>query len=138
MEAMMGRVAGRGSDPSPDALSRVGLKAFFRIADLWDLSVPEQMTLLGLDGRSTYDRWRKEGSPRLTRDTLERISYVLGIYKALQTLLPDVRVADSWVRQANTHPLYQGRAPLDRMLFGNVADLFAVRRHLDAERDGFS
>ncbi len=46
---------------------------------------------------STYFKWKKQGDGALPRDVLERISYVLGIYKALQILLPDPRRADGWV-----------------------------------------
>lgn len=131
-------IAQRATSPDPERLSRVGLEAFFRITDLWGLSAAEQMALLGVEARSTFYKWKKEGSQRLGRDTLERISYVLGIYKALQILLPDERIADAWVRRPNANPLYGGRTPLDRMLSGNVADLYVVRRHLDAERGGWN
>jgi hypothetical protein len=67
---------------------------------------------------------------------LERISYVLGIYKALQILLPDPARADAWVRASNGAPLFAGRSALERMLAGNVSDLYAVRSYLDAERGG--
>ena len=73
-------------------------------------------------------------TPDNCRDVLERVSYVLGIYKALQILLPDERAADAWVHQPNTAPLFAGRPALDRMLSGNVADLFVVRSYLDAQR----
>lgn len=58
---------------------------------LWRLSVEEQMTLLGLTARSTFFRWKKNPDTILPKDTLERISYILGIYRALQLLLPDNR-----------------------------------------------
>ena len=64
----------------------------------------------------------------LSRDTLERLSYLLGIYKALQILLPDPAAADAWVRRPNAAPLFAGRSALDRMLAGNVSDLSAVRQ----------
>ncbi len=119
-------------------LSGPALRTFFRIAELWDLSVDEQMTLLGVTVRSTYFKWKKEGDAVLPKDTLERISYVVGIYKALRTLLPDERAADEWVRRANTAPLFAGKSALDRMLSGQVADLFVVRQYLDAQRGGWA
>jgi len=90
--------------------------------------------LLGLSSRSTYFKWRKDPRARVPRDTLERISYLLGIYKALQVLLPDTRAADEWVRQPNDAVLFGGRSALERMLSGNVADLYEVRQYLDAQR----
>ena len=116
------------------AAGGAGLRAFARIADLWHLSIPEQLALLGIGSRSTYFKWRKEPNPKLPRDTLERLSYLLGIYKALQLLLPDNHAADEWVRRPNDAPLFGGRSALDRMLSGNVADLYIVRQYLDAQR----
>jgi len=116
------------------AAGGAGLRAFNNIAEHWDLSVAEQLRLLGIASRSTYFKWRREHAPRLPQDTLERLSYLLGIYKALQILLPDTRAADEWVRRPNSAPPFGGRSALDRMLSGQVADLYVVRQYLDAER----
>ncbi len=119
--------------PRPD-LAAAGLRAFFRIAEAWGLGVEEQITLLGSPGRSTYFKWKREGATSLPRDVLERISYILGIYKALQILLPDPAAADAWVRRPNRATPFGGRSALERMLSGNVIDLYMVRQYLDAER----
>lgn len=129
------------TDAAPERerdLAGAGLRAFFRIASLWKLSVAEQLGLLGTPARSTYFKWKKEGVQHLPKDTLERISYILGVYKALQVLLPDPVAADAWVRQPNAAPLFGGGSALDRMLSGNVADLYVVRRYLDAQLGGWS
>ncbi len=119
-------------------LSGPALRTFFRIADLWDLSVDEQMTLLGVTARSTFFKWKKDPNTALPKDTLERISYILGVYKALQILLPDEKAADGWIKRPNAAPLFGGRSALDRMLSGQVADLYAVRQYLDAQRGGWA
>jgi hypothetical protein len=111
-----------------------GLRAFARIAEAWGLTVAEQLKLLGIGSRSTYFKWRREQTPRLPQDTLERLSYLLGIYKSLQILLPDPRAADEWVRKPNSAAPFGGHSALDRMLSGQVADLYVVRQYLDAER----
>jgi hypothetical protein len=116
------------------AAGGAGLRAFTQIAELWHLSISEQLALLGITSRSTYFKWRKEPQPKLPRDTLERLSYLLGIYKALQLLLPDAPAADEWIRRPNDAPLFGGKSALERMLSGNVADLFIVRQYLDAQR----
>jgi hypothetical protein len=64
--------------------------------------------------------------------------YILGVYKALQILLPDPQAADSWVQRPNTASPFNGRPPLQRMLGGNVADLYVVRQYLDAQRGGWA
>ena len=120
------------------ALSGPALRTFFRIADLWHLSVEEQMTLLGVASRSTFFKWKKEKDALLPKDTLERISYLLGIYKALQILLPDAQAADMWIRRPNAAPPFGGQSALARMLSGHVSDLYVVRQYLDAQRGGWA
>ena len=72
----------------------------------------------------------------ISRDTLERLSNLLGIYKSLQILLPEPAAADGWVRKPNAAPLFGGRSALARMLAGNVSDLHLVRCYLDGVRGG--
>jgi len=125
------------SPPGPERLAAAGLRAFARIAQAWRLSVDEQLRLLGEPPRSTFFAWRKHpDKAALSRDTLERLSNLLGIYKSLQILLPDAAAADAWVRQPNQAPLFGGRSALERMLAGNVSDLNLVRRYLDGVRGG--
>jgi len=119
-----------------EGLSGPALRTFFRIADAWKLSSEDARTLLGSPPRSTFFQWKKAGEGQLGRDTIERISYILGIYKALQILLPEANAADAWVRQPNSAPLFGGKPALDRMLSGNVSDLYVVRQYLDAWRGG--
>lgn len=120
--------------PSGTSLGGAGLRAFVNIAEAWGLSVAEQLKLLGIESRSTFFKWRRERDPRLPRDTLERLSYLLGIYKSLQILLPDPKAADEWVRRPNAATMFGGGSALDRMLSGQVADLYVVREYLDAQR----
>lgn len=126
------------ADPAPaDAPSRrdltgPALRTFFRIAQAWGLKESEQMKLLGLDSRSTLQTWKRGAVTAIPRDALERISYVMGIYKGLKILLP--RSADDWVRQPNAAPLFAGRPAIERMTSGNVADLYVVRQYVDAQR----
>lgn len=117
-------------------LSGPALRAFFRISAAWGLKSAEERVLLGQPPESTFFKWKKEQDGTLSRDVLERISYVLGIYKALQILFPDPVRADAWIKRANSAPLFAGQRALDRLLSGNVSDLFVVRQYLDAQRGG--
>ena len=127
------------SEPSLTEMSAAGLRAFFNIARDWDLSAEEQIVLLGSPGRSTYFKWKAApATARLGRDTLERLSLLLGIYKALQILLPQASAADTWIKRPNSAPPFGGRRALDRMLAGNISDLVAVRQYLDAMRGGWA
>lgn len=129
------------STNKPDLQTRAAagaaLRTFFNIAKAWKLDEPQAMTLLGFDenSRSTYFRWKKNpDSARLSKDKLERLSYIFGIYKDLQILLPKPEAANGWLHRPNNAAPFGGQPALERMLSGHVADLYEVRRYLDAER----
>ena len=122
-------------DPGSAQTAAAALRTFFRLAEAWRLSVAEQTTLLGV-GRSALHQWKQGKVGPLDRHVLERLSYLFGIYAALQLLLPDAERADAWLRKPNSAPLFGGRSALQRMLGGQVADLFVVRQYLDAQRGG--
>jgi hypothetical protein len=113
-------------------LTGPALRTFFNIAEAWRLSEAEQMKLLGLDSRSTFHNWKRGEVAALSKDALERISYVMGIYKGLQILVP--KTADEWVRKPNMASLFGGKPAIDRMASGNVADLYVVRQYIDGQR----
>jgi len=119
--------------PSPsNALAEVALKGFFQVADRWGLNAREQMALLGQPPRSTYFAWKEGTRAVLGRDTLDRISCILGIFKALRLVLPDAAQALLWLRKPNSSLLFEGAAPLEAMTRGQAQDLADVRRLLEA------
>lgn len=122
--------------PEPDRrkLSGPALRTFFNITRAWGLTPDQERVLLGSPSRSTFFRWKAGEAGSIGADVLERISYVLGIYKALQILFPDPAQADGWVARPNDAPLFGGQPALARMLGGHVADLYVVRQYLDAQR----
>ena len=120
---------------APEAgLAAPALRAYFSLADRWKLRVAEQRKLLGDPPESTFYKWKRERAGALGRDTLERISYLLGIFKALAILFPQPDRAYAWLRKPNAAPTFGGKSALERMLSGNVADLYVVRQYLDAQR----
>ena len=122
-------------DLNPRKVSAPALRTFFRIANAWKLDNKEQMALLGDPPRSTFFRWR-QAKGVVPKDTLERLSYIFGIYAALQVLLPRPEAADAWIKKPNAAPLFGGGSALERMLSGQVGDLYLVRQYLDAQRGG--
>ena len=117
-----------------EVLAAPALRTFFNLAERWKLRVAEQRKLLGDPPESTFYKWKRERAGALSRDTLERISYLLGIFKALAILFPQADRADAWLRKPNAVAAFGGKSALERMLSGNVADLFVVRQYLDAQR----
>lgn len=121
----------------PAKTAGAALRTFFNIARDWKLSSEQAMTLLGFDARtrSTFFKWKRDPeSARLPKEKVERLSYLFGIYKDLQIVLPKSESADGWIHRPNSAAPFGGRSALDRMLSGNVADLYVVRNYLDAQR----
>ncbi|RUV83190.1 DUF2384 domain-containing protein [Mesorhizobium sp. M1A.F.Ca.IN.020.06.1.1] len=128
-------------ESAPSALAGAGqtripveLQAFFRMAERWDLSTDQQITLLGSPPRSTFFKWKKEGGGAVPPDTVERLSHLLSIWKALQILFTSDQASDAWIHAPND--FFNGDSALDVMLGGRVIDIYAVRRYLDAQRGG--
>jgi hypothetical protein len=124
-----------GVDTSTAQVAAAGLRTFFRLAEAWQLGIAEQTTLLGV-ARTTLYQWKQGKVAPLDRHLLERLSHLFGIYSSLQILFPASRRADEWVRRPNSASMFGGHSALDRMLGGQVADLFVVRQYLDAQRGG--
>jgi hypothetical protein len=105
-------------DLNTTAAAAAALRTFWRVA------------------RTTLYQWKQGKVGPLDRHVLERLSYLFGIYAALQVLLPVPERAKQWVRKPNSAAFLGGQSALERMLGGQVADLFVVRQYLDAERGG--
>ena len=123
---------------SPKDVSGPALRTVLRILSAWGLGAKDQIKLLGNPPKSTFYRWKQGVGVVLSQDTLERLSYILGIYSALQVLLPKPEAADAWIKKPNAAPLFGGQSALARMLSGQVADLYIVRQYLDAQRGGWA
>lgn len=120
-----------------ERLSPGALKAFFNIMDRWGVRDEDARVLLGGVTNGPYYEMKKDPAGRtLEADRLIRISYLVGIFKALN-ILHSERLADEWVRLPNSNRIFRGAKPLDFMLSGGVPAMQTVRRLLDARRGGF-
>ncbi len=101
------------------------------------MSVEQQIQLLAVP-RATFLQWHEDPvrAPVLDRDQVTRLSYLLGIYKALRILFPTTEDGARWIHAANDASIFNGRSALQRMLGGHMDDLQVVRRYLDAQRGG--
>ena len=85
---------------------------------------------------ATFYAWKKKPPAKLPEDILRRIGYVAGIWKALQIVYSDPKLADTWISRPNE--FFGGQTPLRRMAAGDVTDLAAVRAYIDAARAPWS
>lgn len=119
-------------EKSPTRTAQVALSTFFNITDAWGVKTEEQRILLGSPATSTLFKWKKGDVSKISLDTLERISYIMGIYKALGILFPTREQADAWIKKANRE--FSGDSALHFMLKGSMINLSDMRRYLDAQR----
>lgn len=117
-----------------ERLSQSAIDGFFAIMDKWQISIERAGELLGGIPRSTVYKL-KSAAGTLRQDELTRISYIVGIYKALHILLPE-DLADRWITQPNDNLLFHGQTPMDFMVRSGIPGLQQVRSLLDAERGG--
>lgn len=119
---------------SQEHIAQAGLQAFNNIADKWNLSEYERCSLLGLSSESAAAILQENiSSSSLDENVLQRISYLLGIYKALHQLLPSADAANNWVHHVNSAPIFNGNSALNHLVTGDLTDFAALRNYLNAE-----
>ncbi|PSU34698.1 MbcA/ParS/Xre antitoxin family protein [Photobacterium lutimaris] len=115
------------------------LPVVFNILDKWSCSQSQQMALLGLSSRSTLNKYRSHPqSAKVSKDLLERMSYILNIHKCLRIMFTADESVYHWVQKPNSHPFFAGRSAMDIMCGGRVVDLYQVATRLNAWRGGRS
>ncbi len=137
------RVAGIAWDKPADLsskevlkrLSPAGVKAFLKIAELWELRDADARQLLGGMSNGAFYELKRSGGRLLDQDRLTRISLLTGVFKALN-ILYDKRLADRWVQLPNSNPMFGGETPLKYMIKGGLPAILRVRQLLDARRGG--
>jgi len=117
-------------------LSPSALKAFLNIVVRWGIRDEDARHLLGGVTNGPYYEIKKDPGKRvLDADKLLRISYLIGIFKALN-ILHGRPLADEWVRLPNSNRIFGGMTPLAYMMKGGAPAMQTVRRLLDARRGG--
>ena len=123
------------SAASRERLSGPGLKAFFNIMARWKVRDEDARALLGGVTNGPFYEMKRQPDRVLEMDRLTRVSYLIGIFKALN-ILHWTDLADGWVQLPNRHPIFGGRTPLAFMIQGGLPAMQTVRRLLDARRAG--
>ncbi len=118
-----------------ERLSKSALLGFFNLAKAWRLRDEEARELLGGLSSSAFYEWKKNPERLLEVDRITRVSYLIGIYKALHILYGD-QLADEWISLPNSNRIFAGRPPLAFMLGGGLLAMQTVRKLLEARRGG--
>jgi hypothetical protein len=118
-----------------ERLSAPALRAFFNIMACWKVRDEDARLLLGGVSNGPFYEMKRDPERIIDTDRLTRISYLVGIFKALR-ILHSQQLADEWVQLPNTNPVFAGSTPLDYMIRGGLPAMQSVRRLLDARRAG--
>ncbi len=118
-----------------ERLTPGALKAFFNVMARWKVRDEDARALLGGVTNGPFYEMKRQPDRVLDADRLTRISFVIGVYKALH-ILHASGLADEWVRLPNRNPIFGGRTPLEFMMRGGLPAMQTVRRLLDARRAG--
>ena len=129
------RIVDLSAKSERERLSASAIKAFFQLAARWRIKDEDARELLGGLSSSAFYEWKKNPDRMLDVDRITRISFLIGIYKALHILYGD-KLADEWVLLPNKNIIFAGHAPLQYMLSGGLIAMQTVRKLLDARRGG--
>lgn len=111
------------------------IAAFFNVMSKWDVREEDARALLGGVSISQFHDIKYNPQRTLDADTLTRISYLVGIFKALNILYSEI-LADAWIQRPNSNSIFGGRTPLAYMITGGTPAMQTIRRLLDARRGG--
>jgi hypothetical protein len=118
-----------------ERLSPSAVRAFFNMMARWGIRDEDARVLLGGMSNGPYYEMKKDSDRVLDTDRLLRISYLIGIFKALN-ILYSKKLADAWITLPNTNRIFSGQTPLAYMMKGGLPAMQTVRRLLDARRGG--
>ena len=118
-----------------DRLSDGATKAFFNIMDIWKIRDTDARVLLGDMSNGSFYALKKDPSKPLDTDKLRRISYLVGIFKALN-ILHGQTLADKWMTLHNSNRIFAGLSPAQYLMRGGLPAFETLRRFLDARRGG--
>ncbi|ABD68787.1 hypothetical protein Rfer_1046 [Rhodoferax ferrireducens T118] len=118
-----------------ERLSSAALRGFFNVVAKWHVTDEDARELLGGIPSNAFDELKRNPCRLLDVDQIRRISFLIGIYKALHSIYGD-KLADEWVSLSNKNAIFASRTPMQYILAGGLVGMQAVRNLLDARRDG--
>ena len=117
-------------DNSKSALAAPGVS---KVLGKWRCSEQVKSVLLGFENEALFQLMLSNPSDYIfTKEQLERMSYVLNIYRLLHTIFSEAVQADEWINKPNSNELFGGQPAIDVMKKGKVSDLALVVKYLQS------
>ena len=101
--------------------------------EIWKVRDEDARALLGGMSNGAFYALKKGEGKALDEDRLRRISYLIGIFKALN-ILHGQDLADRWIQLPNSNRIFGGSTALAYLIHGGLPAFQTLRRLLDARR----
>ena len=113
------------------------VKTYFKIAELWNLTLEEQTAFLGMPPNSgTYTSWKNiPSSAILDKDKLLKLTLIMAIYKDVQEMFPGGTDSQIWLRKPISEAPFNGVSPVEFLMAGKIPNLILVRQYLTEKKD---
>ncbi len=118
-----------------ERLSSGAVRAFFNIMTQWKVRDEAARQLLAGMSNGAFYALKKGRDRALDEDKLRRISYLVGIFKALNILYGE-ELADHWMQLPNKNRIFGGATPIEYLIRGGLPAFATLRKLLDGRRGG--
>ena len=125
---------GAARQPKALAPAAAALRVFDRAARELALPTEDRLKLLNM-GRTKLFEALKDPGPKLDVDQTDRLGYFLAIFELSGRL---VGSPGAWLKTPNSAPPFGGKAPMERMLGGRMADLIDTLTYLEGVYGGWA
>jgi len=114
-----------------EEVSKVAISTYVNIMQQWEVSSEDQLSLLGLNVGLSVEKLKGPHFSFMTQEVLERISFVLKIYKYLQMLFPKGEQSNAWIKKSND--AFGGETALSVILTDKNDGLLKVTEYLSSQ-----
>tara|TARA_R110001599_G_scaffold263053_3_gene463657 strand:- start:873 stop:1244 length:372 start_codon:yes stop_codon:yes gene_type:complete len=102
-----------------------------KILNKWNCTDKDKSILLGYDSLDAYLIMQSNTEAyEFSENQILRISYILNIYRSLNTLFSQSESSDNWVNKPNNAYLFKGKPAIEVMKGGELNDLAVVANYL--------
>jgi hypothetical protein len=119
-------------DEKGDPAWPFAIELFGKIAAIWQLSIAEQSAILGISETAYLELIDARHDTHVSAEVFRRLSYIVKVYKALNSLLSSQEAADTWIKRPNNTEPFCGASALAFVLDGPEDNLAFLHDYLQA------
>lgn len=124
----------QGTTQSPTEHAATALRVAINILNKWQCTSTDKQSILAMARSTLYKYQENPTSAKLSRDQLERVSYILNIHQALRIVFSNPENVYGFMQMQNHNPYFNGKTPMELIASGNFGTLYEVYTRIDAMR----